>query len=478
MKKFIALLLAIIMTLSLCACGASDTTGGTEGNGDAAAAEGLKVGYSRINITPTYSCGIAGYSDDDTRRSEGFRTYIYMTCVAVSSGVDTFLLYTFDGLSASKGVQDAMRTAIQNTVEISADHIFIGATHCHSAPTLTKSYEGNDKYWGEFMQAAGTAAKEAIADQSAATMLAATPIITDENGKYMNFVRHYEMKDGSHAGSNFGDWSKGIVGHSTEGDPQMVLVKFDLADESKKDILMMNWQAHPDRGTELGRFQIAASWIGPLRDELESLSGLRVAYFTGASGNQNADSKIPEEAHGLDWEGYGKKMGQLTNGVLDQLKPVEGTELKQTSKILDLDIDHSWDHMIAQANEVYDLWKSAGKTAGDALGKQYGFTSSYQARAIRSRFNMAKTGQLEIRAFRIGPIGFTTGTYEMFSTHGLYVKRNSPFDITFIISANSGYLPDVAAYEYRSYEADTGYFAPGSAEKLAANYVEMLKSIK
>ena len=476
MKRIITLILAIVMTLSLCACGASENTDAT--GGDSTAAAGLQVGYARVNITPDYSVGLAGYSDDETRRSEGFRTYIYMTCVAVTSGEDTFLLYTFDGLSAAKNVQDAMRTAIQNAVKIPADNIFIGATHCHSAPTLSASMKDNDKYWGEFMQNAGVAAQQAIADQSPATMLAATPTITDENGKYMNFVRHYEMKDGTYAGSNFGDWSKGIVGHATESDPQMVLVKFDIADESKKDILMMNWQAHPDRGSELGRFQIAASWIGPLRDELESLSGLRVAYFTGASGNQNADSKIPEEAHKLDWEGYGKKMGQLTNAALDQLQPVEGTELKQTSMLLELDIDHSWDHMIAQANEVYDLWKGAGKEAGDALGKQYGFTSSYQARAIRSRFNLAKTGKMEVRAFRIGPIGFTTGTYEMFSTHGLYVKRNSPFDITFIISANSGYLPDVPAYEYRSYEADTGMYAPGSAEKLAENYVEMLKSLK
>lgn len=48
----------------------------------------------------------------------------------------------------------------------------------------------------------------------------------------------------------------------------------------------------------------------------EQLSGLQVAYFTGASGNQNADSKIPEEAHNLDWMGYGTKLGQIFNDKL------------------------------------------------------------------------------------------------------------------------------------------------------------------
>jgi hypothetical protein len=477
MKRIITLLLVLALTLSLCACGNSNPTDET-GNADQTAADGLQAGYSRINITPSYSCGLAGYSDDDTRRSEGFRTYIYMTCVAVKSGADTVLLYTFDGLSASKPIQDAMRGSITTAVDIPADNIFIGATHCHSAPTLTRSYQGNDKYFVEFMSATAKAAQEAIADLAPAQMLATAGELTDENGKYMNFVRHYEMKDGSHAGSNFGDWSTGIVGHSAEADHELILLKFDRA-EDKKDILMINFQAHPDKGTQLGRFQIAASWVGPLRDELEKLSGLQVAYFTGASGNQNPDSKIPEEAHGLDWLGYGTKMGQLINGKLADLKPVEGgMEFKQTSTQLELEIDHSWDHMLAQANEVYDLWKSADKTAGDALGKQYGFTSSYQARAIRSRASMSKTGTLEVRAFKLGPIGFTTGTYEMFSTHSLYVKEHSPFDITFIITANSSYLPDAAAYDYRSYEADTGYYAKGSGEKLAENYVKMLNEIK
>ena len=203
-----------------------------------------------------------------------------------------------------------------------------------------------------------------------------------------------------------------------------------------------------------------------------------MAYFTGASGNQNQDSKILEEMNNLDWQEYGVKMGQLINEALPCLKPVEGTGIKVTNMMYDAPIDHTWDHMLAQANEVYDLWKSAGKSAGDALGKTYNFTSSYQARAIRSRAGMGASQKLEVNAFSICGVGFTTGTYEMFSDQSLYVKENSPFDITFLITGNSGYIPSRAAYDYRSYEADTGMYAPGTAESLAENYVEMLKAVQ
>ena len=244
-------------------------------------------------------------------------------------------------------------------------------------------------------------------------------------------------------------------------------------------MLLVNWQAHPDSGSELGRNQIAASWVGPLRDELEKLSGMHVAYFSGATGNQNKDSKIPEEANNLNWWDYGIKMGQLTNEALSCLKPVTGTGIKTTRQMFDVEIDHSWDHMLNQANEVYDLWKSAGKSAGDALGKTYSFSSSYQARAIISRYSMEATRNLTIGAFNVGGIGFINHTYEMFSTSGIQVREQSPFDTTFIVSGNSSYIPSLENFEnYRSYEADTGFFAAGVAEKLVAEYITMLNEVK
>ena len=83
---------------------------------------------------------------------------------------------------------------------------------------------------------------------------------------------------------------------------------------------------------------------------------------------------------------------------------------------------------------------------------------------------MAKTRELETNAFRVGGVGFTTGTYEMFSDAGIYIRENSPYEFTFLLTGNSGYIPSDAAFNYRCYEADTGFFARGTAEMLAENY--------
>ena len=461
MKKLISLILVFVIVLGLCACGNS---GGADET--TAAPEGLQIGYAKINITPDYSVGLRGYSNAEERMSQGFVTYIFATCIAASEGAETILMYTVDTIAMEHETAERYRTAITEATGIPGDKIFFGATHSHSCPDRTTRYDKDLTQW------LIDGAQQALADRSAATMLAGTQVIPN-----MNFVRHYLMEDGTYSGSNFGNTNQAYVGHATDPDPQMVLVKFDREGD-KKDVLLVNWQAHPDSASKIGYNSIAASWVGPLRDELESLCGMHVAYFTGASGNQNMDSNIPTEKHNLEWDEYGVKMGQLANEALSCLQPVNGTGIKTYRQMLEVEIDHSWDHLLDAANQVYALWKSAGKSAGDALGRQYDFTSSYQARAIRTRAGMDKTTKLEINAFSIDGVGFTTGTYEMFSNHSLYVKEHSPFDVTFVITGCSGYIPNPEAYDYRSYEADTGYFAKGAGEKLAEEYVKMLESVK
>ena len=66
----------------------------------------------------------------------------------------------------------------------------------------------------------------------------------------------------------------------------------------------------------------------------------------------------------------------------------------------------------------------------------------------------------------------------MFSDHSLYVREHSPCEITFIITGNAGYIPSAAAYDYRSYEADTGMYAKGVGEDLAKEYVRLLESLQ
>jgi len=435
---------------------------------------GLQVGYAKIDITPDYIVGLGGYSNSETRKSEGIAMPIYTTCIALKDGDETILLFTIDKCGIPRIVCELIRESVCPATGIPFEKVFIGATHSHSAPDFTRDEPGR-RYKKQFVDAAVKAAQEALADLTPATVEATTTQVPG-----MAHVRHYITADGTYAGSNFGVISQEnpAIASILEADCTMVLVKF--VREGKKDVILVNWGAHSDMSRKIGFHLIAPSFPGPLRNKLEALTGDHVAYFTAASGNVGGGSRVKavQDAMPAGWIEYGEKLADAAFAALPNLQAVGGEGIQTCRRIVEVDVDHSWDPMIEQANEVFNLWKTVGKEEGDALGKTYNFTSSYQARAIRTRYNMGKTTEMELNAFRVGNLGFTTGTYEMFSESGKAVRDGSPFPFTFLVTGNATYVSSTTAYDYRCYEADTGLYARGAAEKLVGQYLEMLEEIK
>ena len=435
---------------------------------------GLQVGYAKIDITPDYVIGLGGYSNSESRKSEGVAMPIYTTCIALRDGDETVLLFTIDKCGIPRIVCQLIRESVCPATGLPEEKVFIGATHSHSAPDFTRDEPGR-RYKQEFVDAAVKAAQEALADLTPATIEATTTHVPNRA-----FVRHYITADGTYAGSNFGTISKEnpAIASILEADDTMVLVKF--VREGKKDVLLVNWGVHCDMSKKIGFHLIAPSFPGPLRNKLEELTDCHVAYFTAASGNVGAGSRVKAISDTLPqgWIEYGEDLANAAFAALPNLQEVKGEGIQTCQRIVEVDVDHSWDPMIQQANEVYDLWKTVGKEEGDALGKTYNFTSSYQARAIRTRYDMGKTTEMELNAFRVGDLGFTTGTYEMFSESGKAVRDGSPFPFTFLVTGNATYVSSTTAYDYRCYEADTGLYARGTAEKLVEQYIEMLGEVK
>lgn len=463
MKKLICFLLAVFMLLGLCACASSE---GSSKSGS------LQAGFGRVNVTPDYPVSLAGYGNYDKRISTGYMDYLYVTCIAVTDGNDTILMYTMDQTSASyAGLYEDFISAITAATNIPTDKIFIGATHTHGAPMTTYGSENNKRYKQELFAAAGQAGQEALKDLAPCQMLQ-----TATNVKGMNFVRHYTVADGTFYGSNFGDASPGLTGHAREPDDQLILLKFDR--EEKKDILFVNWQAHPDHTAWNDYNTITSDFVGVIRDVLEQDTGMLVGYYGGASGDLNPFSEIPEVHHGLNMYGYGEKMAEYAEEALANLTPVEGTAIKTTSKVHTFNIDHSWDHMITQAREVASVNNSQGRAAALELCKEYGFSSEYHANSIINRINYGLTEDRVLDAFCIGNVGFIQAKCEMFSTSSKYIKANSPFVVTAVIASNNTYIPTEESYEYHCYEADTALFEKGSAEKMNKEFVDMLNSLK
>ena len=432
----------------------------------------LQVGYSRVKITPQYPISLSGYGDEPIRISQGVKDDLYATCIAITQGEDTILLFALDLVGVNDGIRSKIRESVCPATGIPESHVFISASHTHSGPILggdaPSAVDFREKLWVRVRQAA----EEALADRAPAQML-----YTMQEVPGMNFIRHYEMEDGTYAGSNFGNWHQKIIRHARETDPRMILVKF--AREEKEDIVMMNWQGHNDNCKQVGYYLISSSYVGRVRNAFErQIPNTKFAFIMGASGDQNCTSKINQEKHHLDYIGYGETLAGIAIRMLQQLQPCTGEGFKTVHHTFVADTNHSWEHMLDKAKEVWDTWKNVGKEESRALAKKYGFSSPLQASSIITRSEMPATVNIELDAFHIGDMGFVFCANELFSTTGKYIRAHSPYKPVFIITGNFRYLPCEEAFDYRAYEADTSIYAKGTAEKVACKLVEMLHQVK
>jgi hypothetical protein len=256
----------------------------------------------------------------------------------------------------------------------------------------------------------------------------------------------------------------------------MSMIKFQR--DGKKDIVMINFQAHCDASYAIGFTSICPSWAGRLRDKLEEKTGVLAAYFTGTSGNQAQSSKIESEKHGLKWFEYGERLGEIAAENLENLSPVKGSEIRTLRVNLDVQPNNTEEDKYEAAKEALAL-RSTDLEAAKKICRENGIASLGHAKGIKSRKESKIPTFLELNAFCIGEVGFVTNTNETFSDQGLFVKENTPFEHTFIITGNSGYLACREAYEYYAYEAQgwSGFYIKGTAEKMADKWVDLLKEI-
>ena len=157
--------------------------------------------------------------------------------------------------------------------------------------------------------------------------------------------------------------------------------------------------------------------------------------------------------------------------------PVRTTSIEFTS-----DADHTQDHKLIAAQQV-QAWKKEGRTLDEC--KEYmienGINSFHAANAIITKASEPATRTTGLWAFTVGDISFCVIPFEMFDTNGMFIKENSPFTATFLLTCantHNTYLPSALGFQNGGYEVDQSKFGPGNGEKVADEYVAMLKLLK
>lgn len=443
----------------------------------------MKVGYSRVCITPTESVPLAGYGATSKRMSDSVTRDLYTTCIAFTDAAgQTALVVTNDLILTSRDWSEPARQKMAAATGVPFENILVSATHTHSGPDMGNlAHESILRYRETIGELMTQAAVEAMADRKEASLQYGTTHIEG-----VNFVRHYVLDNGTYIGDNFGDPNSGrILRPTTEADHCMQLVR--CVREGAEDVILVNWQTHPHREGGSKKTNISSDIVGCMRQTMEARTGCRFAYFSGAGGNINSKSRIMEDnvpgvEIACDASACGSYMSYHAIKALDTLQPLKEGSVKVLNRTVSVATDHTKDHLVDIARQLRLEWERTGDHAAcKEAGRPYGIHSPYHAGAIVSKSRLPETREVAMLTVAVGDLAFVGAPYEMFDTNGTQIKRGSPFRGTFVCTCCNeyvGYIPSAYGYAHGCYEADCTPIAPGSGETLAIEYISMLADLR
>ena len=427
----------------------------------------IKVGFARRDITPQWSVPLAGYGNTSMRMSENVLDPLTTTCTVFTDDAGrSLVLISNDLIKTSLDLANEIRDMICNTFGIPRTHIMVCNTHTHCGPDmLNREHEAIVQYRPVLVLEIQKAVGEALIDRKPAEFF-----IGRSNPVGLNWCRHYiNSSDGA-----------SFIAHRKGPDNQLQLVK--ITREGGKDIIMMNWQGHPCYYDGAKKTDISADYIHAVRALTEEETGANFVYFQGAAGDLTVRSRVKALRLAGDTYDYAKKMVPEILSVLENLTPVTPGPIRAAEKTVQLEVDHTDDHMLEDARKIIFYHEDHNDLPGaKAMGEPYGIHSYYHACGISRRSKMGDHEEMTIFAASVGELGFAFAPYEMFHSNGAYVKNNSPFEATFMVGyTNAGhpYVADEHAFEYGCYEVDARHFVRGTGEKLAESFVELLEDLR
>ncbi len=439
----------------------------------------MKIGFSRVDITPTEPVPLTGYGNDDKRISDNVLSPLTASCVACTDeGGNTVLLIQMDALLVPAWFVSELSGRICKATGLRSECIVIHANHLHTTPNLSaKHHESIVRYDEMVFERITQCAVQALEDRKLVT--SAEKAKTQTKG--LNFVRHYVLEDGTYKGDNFGELNPSpYQGHTTEADPEMRLVKFHRV--GGKDVVLANWQSHPHRTGGSLKKDVSADILGVMRDEMEAKLGCHVVYFNGAGGNINPTSYIPEENVTKSYIEQGVALAQYALGAEGSYEPLALGEVKVSTQSIWEPLNRPDPSVLEACLKIRDFWKETNDSiASKRLANKYGINSQHAAMRFIDRINMKEEGfEFPFTALRIGDMAFMAVPYEMFDTNAKYVRENSPFGITLVASCCNTYLnyvPSAYGYIHGCYETDSTRACPGAGERFAYAMVRMLRSL-
>ncbi|MFA9477929.1 neutral/alkaline non-lysosomal ceramidase N-terminal domain-containing protein [Phycisphaerales bacterium AB-hyl4] len=425
-------------------------------------------GFASIDITPPEGCELTGYAVPD-RLATGVHDPLKAYAVVFDDRRQKSIFCAVDVCVIHEDVARVVRKRVSGRTAIPEHRIVIAATHTHSGPKLMNSDLLINQRWVRELEDRLTQVMM-LADyhRVPATIATATREAPGVGG-------NRRSKDGP-------------------VDAAVSVLRVDGVREGRPIGAVVNVACHP---TVLGPDNrlYSADYIGQLREAMQATLGddVPVVCFNGACGDVNpggysAEASLRgETVPGRTFERaaeIGQIMGKAAADAFAHATAQAELRIEADSSTFDVKLRPF--PLPAEAREAYDaaVQRSRAAPRGSEAHKQAMAEVTYAQcqMANAKRYAECPDGKMNVmvQAFSIADWSLVTFPTEVFASHGLAIKQNSPFAQTMIAAyANQslGYLPDYTDDDADSYEQRVALFGPWAVDTIVGMAELLLKQL-
>ncbi len=444
----------------------------------------LKVGFSRVNITPMMGITLSGYYVE--RIADGVLDELEINALAFECKGERALYIAVDNCGMHVDLINAFRAQITKTTGVPAEKIIIGATHTHTAPDMEfDSKTPIIRQYTEFVTLKiADAAKFALDDLKPAKMGYGIG-----NAPRVAFVRRYIMKDGS-IRTNPGVNNPDVVRSLGDPDERVNVVRFDR--EGAETLIFVNFGNHPD---VVGGNKISGDWPTLLRGTVEKvLDNVKCVFANGVQGDVNHVNVFPaggdlnqmfmdfdDVSRGYNHAQYIARV--VCGGVLqtfDKVKYVDVDSIDCREKTMRLPSNRPAPEQMPEAHRIHELHASGRDSELPYEGMML-TTVVAEAERMVNLENGPDAFEIPVSCLRIGDVAMLGIAGEPFTGIGVELKNTEGYALICPLSNTNGYegyFPMQDAYDEGGYEARSSIFRAGVAERIVEEGKALLRETR
>ena len=448
---------------------------------------GLRAGAATSNITPWLGVSMTGAMQD--RRAEHVHDELYARCLVLDDGKTRLALVVCDICMIPRTVYDEAKRMVHEATGLPTAHMMMSATHTHSAPTATPSFqcEPDPDYLKFLTRRIADGVRRAVNNLPPARVGWGVGHQPNEV-----FNRRWYMEEGTIPPDPFGNRtdkvktnppraSKNLIKPAGPIDPAVPIVSVQTRD-GRPIALLANYSLHYVGGT--GPRHVSADYFGMFADMIQERIG--------------ADRLDPPF------------VGMLTNGHSGDINNVDSRE-KSERKPAYVQMRHVADAVASEAHRVYqsiryrdDITlamrearlrlgvrrptpaevKRAKETMARAKGPVMHTVPEVYARETVQLADYPETVEIILQAIRIGDLAIVAVPCQVFAETGLEIREKSPFDPTFTIQLVNGrgtYLPPPAQHKlggYETWRSKSSFLEVDACPRVVDTLLKLLADLK